>query len=370
MKNDCTRRALSLLLALLLLAALPAGQGRFARAQEAAPVINESLESETQTLQTVSGREISRNDPLLILSEALGLGVLCPEAWNRYANGQVIFFLLEDGLQADFCPPQVLAALRALSGGETAGMSQEELEAALTQRAPLMKLFMTVQGTGEEDVLARADGYDSCEKIADYEGQSAYLALRGVPEEGEYPWLSAEERAALLEAAEVADELAQNVVLFPPVKDEGAYASFRLFEAHDLDGATVTEQVFAGYDLTLVNIWATWCGPCVSELPALAELARSLPENMNLITLCADAWESPEDARELLEACGATFLTLAGTPEMDNTLLSDLYAFPTTLFLDRQGRLVGDAVLGARSAEEYEALLQERLALVQAEGGH
>lgn len=141
------------------------------------------------------------------------------------------------------------------------------------------------------------------------------------------------------------------------------------FSTRDMQGETVTQDVFADYDLTMVNIWATWCGFCVQEMPELARLKDMLPENVNLITICDDASVEPELAAEILEASGATFQTLETSPEMYDQLLGEVYAFPTTCFLDSDGVLVGEPIPGVPSlenaADAYYTLIQSALAMLE-----
>ena len=48
---------------------------------------------------------------------------------------------------------------------------------------------------------------------------------------------------------------------------------FENFTAQDLDGNPVDESIFQGYDVTMINLWGTFCGPCLQEMPDLGELA-------------------------------------------------------------------------------------------------
>lgn len=141
------------------------------------------------------------------------------------------------------------------------------------------------------------------------------------------------------------------------------------FTTTDMEGNQVTEEIFSSYDLTMVNIWATWCGYCIEEMPALAELKEMLPENVNLITICDDA--SYEDAltKEILSSSGANFQTLKPTEAIYEQLLSNVYAFPTTYFLDSRGVSVMQPTTGVPSldnaAEAYYAIITQALALLE-----
>ena len=53
---------------------------------------------------------------------------------------------------------------------------------------------------------------------------------------------------------------------------------FGHFDAKTLDGEEVTEEIFANADLTMVNIWGTFCGPCIEEMPYLGEISREYEE--------------------------------------------------------------------------------------------
>jgi len=124
------------------------------------------------------------------------------------------------------------------------------------------------------------------------------------------------------------------------------------FSTTDLDGNTVTQEIFSDYDLTMINVWATWCGYCIEEMPALAELKTRLPENVNLITVCDDAEYEPELVQQILTESGANFQTLKPTQEMISQLLAYAYAFPTTFFVDSEGVLVVQPLSGVPSLED------------------
>ena len=124
------------------------------------------------------------------------------------------------------------------------------------------------------------------------------------------------------------------------------------FTTTDMEGNTVTQDIFADYDLTVVNIWTTWCIYCINEMPALAQFKTMLPENINFITLCEDASTEKELAEQILQASGANFQTLIANQDMIDQYLYNVYSIPTTLFLDSSGMPVRSPVVGVPSLED------------------
>ena len=120
----------------------------------------------------------------------------------------------------------------------------------------------------------------------------------------------------------------------------------------DMEGHTVTQDIFADYDLTVVNVWATWCGPCLSELPELPKLKTMLPENVNFITLCCDASADMKLAGEILRSAGANFQTLVVNQELMENFVSYISAIPTTCFVDSEGNLLVTPLVGVPSATD------------------
>lgn len=155
---------------------------------------------------------------------------------------------------------------------------------------------------------------------------------------------------------------------------ETGFTGFKTYDIASGDAENmkmVSQDIFSGYDITMVNIWATWCGYCINEMPELAKLKDMLPENVNLISICDDAADNLELAQEILKITGAdNFTTLMASEEMYDQLLSQVYAFPTTYFLDSEGNAVCPPVTGVPSldgaAEIYLAMINEALAIAEA----
>lgn len=119
------------------------------------------------------------------------------------------------------------------------------------------------------------------------------------------------------------------------------------FTAQTLDGGEFTARDFADTDLTMINIWGTYCGPCLREMPELAQLANSLPDNVRMITFCIDASDAADAAREIMDEAGFDGITLvSGDGDLEKLLLNLQYV-PTTVFVDSEGRQVGEAAIGS-----------------------
>ena len=137
------------------------------------------------------------------------------------------------------------------------------------------------------------------------------------------------------------------------------------FETTDLDGNPVSsEALFAESKVTMINLWGTWCGPCKRELPELAVLAKDFEaQGCRVVGICNDAYQEGkiEVAKALLQGAGAEYLNLVGSPELDQLLHAQ--GFPSTYFVDSEGRLLLEPISGAY-LEEYSKAVAEALSLV------
>ena len=139
-----------------------------------------------------------------------------------------------------------------------------------------------------------------------------------------------------------------------PTKQETSENGFPVnmpeFSTTDMDGNKVTNDIFADYDLTVVNFWATYCNPCIDELPELAEWKKELPDNVNLIGLLVDVDEKDSDqyklAEKIISQTGADYQHLIATEEFDD-MISNLVGVPTTFFVDSTGKIIGEPFAGA-----------------------
>ena len=135
------------------------------------------------------------------------------------------------------------------------------------------------------------------------------------------------------------------------------------FSTTDMDGNKVTNDIFADYDLTVVNFWATYCNPCIDELPELAKWKKELPNNVNLIGLLVDVDEKGSDqyklAEKIIKETGADYQHLIATEEFDD-LISDLVGVPTTFFVDSTGKIIGEPFAGA-DVDAYKQTVEDYL---------
>lgn len=131
------------------------------------------------------------------------------------------------------------------------------------------------------------------------------------------------------------------------------------FEGQDMEGNAVSDAVFSESKLTMVNVWATYCNPCLSEMPGLGELADQYDtEEFQIIGIISDvpegaAQETMELAADLIEQTGAGYTHLPLNESIYNALLTDVTAVPTTFFINQDGVIL-DAMIGAMDKSTWE----------------
>ena len=144
-----------------------------------------------------------------------------------------------------------------------------------------------------------------------------------------------------------------------PSTEDGAAVSF---ETQDLDGNPVTSQeLFAGHKITMVNIWATWCINCKSEMTELEELNKEWAEKgCQIIGICDDADEEEliPTAKKILEEKGVTFPNIRTNDVIREQL--PFVGLPTSYFVDSEGRILGSPIVG-KNVEQYTETLQQLL---------
>ena len=157
----------------------------------------------------------------------------------------------------------------------------------------------------------------------------------------------------------------------PP--DDGSMQKFPAFEGKDLDGNTVkSDELFSGNAVTVVNFWFTTCNPCVGELAELDALNKELAEKggaligVNAFTLDGDE-AAISEAKAVLDKKGATYQNVYFDSDGEaGTFTTNIFAYPTTYVVDRNGNIVGEPIVGAitekKQAETLQTLIDQVLA--------
>lgn len=140
------------------------------------------------------------------------------------------------------------------------------------------------------------------------------------------------------------------------------------FTAENLALESVDSSIFAEKDLTVLNVWGTFCGPCINEMPELGEWQRELPENVQIIGLVADVAgkedkEHIELANMILEKTNARFTNIIPNNDFAE-LLSGVVGVPTTFFINREGKIVGKPIVGAQ-VPKYKSFVEEYLKTIE-----
>jgi len=107
------------------------------------------------------------------------------------------------------------------------------------------------------------------------------------------------------------------------------------FELKDLDGKIYTSSQFLGKP-TFINFWATYCGPCIAEMPALSRLKDKYGTEMNFISITEND-AARDDLKQFAKAKGFNFLVLANGESYKRIL--KISAIPRNLFIDKDGIL-------------------------------
>ena len=150
----------------------------------------------------------------------------------------------------------------------------------------------------------------------------------------------------------------------PP--DDGSMQKFPAFEGKDLDGNTVkSDELFSANAVTVVNFWFTTCNPCVGELSELDALNKELAKKggaligVNTFTLDGDETAISE-AKDVLAKKGVTYQNVYFASDGEaGKFTTNIFAYPTTYVVDRNGNIVGDPIVGAITEKKQSETLQK-----------
>ena len=155
--------------------------------------------------------------------------------------------------------------------------------------------------------------------------------------------------------------------------DDGSMQKFPTFEGKDLDGNTVkSDELFSANAVTVVNFWFTTCSPCVGELSELDALNKELAEKggsligVNTFTLDGDE-AAISEAMDVLAKKNATYQNVYFNSDGEaGKFTTNIFAYPTTYVVDRNGNIVGEPIVGAitekNQAEKLQKFIDQALA--------
>lgn len=142
------------------------------------------------------------------------------------------------------------------------------------------------------------------------------------------------------------------------------------FEATTTEGEAWNSDKFANSKLTMINVWGTYCNPCLSEMPGIGELAAEYdPALLQIVGVVCDVMEKDSikninNAKKLITETKADYPHLLLSESLYTSFVGAVSAVPTTFFVRQDGSMVG-YITGAMEKENWKDLIDDLLAKEQ-----
>lgn len=178
---------------------------------------------------------------------------------------------------------------------------------------------------------------------------------------------SGEDSSSKLKEDAAREEKADQEVLDAGGSEASDGGSLGEFSMEDVNGETYTQEMFADHDLTMINVFTTWCSPCIREIPDLEKLSKEMEDQgVQVVGIVLDVAgnadeETIEKAKLLAEKTGAAYPFLIPDAGYLNGRLAGISAVPETFFADKEGNIVGETYSGSRSFEDWKGIVEKEL---------
>lgn len=152
--------------------------------------------------------------------------------------------------------------------------------------------------------------------------------------------------------------------------EETKEASLANFKTIDIEGNAVDQTLWSGKKVTMLNIWGTFCGPCIREMPDLNELSEEYKDKeFQIVGLVIDVSAGDGNvipsqidvAKDIMEQTGVTYKVILPSKDLNSAILKDIQSLPTTIFLDENGKVIGEYHIGSKSKADWENVIQSYL---------
>ncbi|WP_051592774.1 TlpA family protein disulfide reductase [Thomasclavelia saccharogumia] len=184
-------------------------------------------------------------------------------------------------------------------------------------------------------------------------------------------WLTALSACTSTESSNNNNIDKNNVSVNESLQSDFTGTSLGKFTIKDINGKQYNQDMFKDYDLTMINIFTTWCSPCVAEIPDLEKIHTTMAEQkVNVVGVVLDVLDEKgniiqeylEKAQSLAKQTGATYPILIPDSTYMNGRLIGIEAIPESFFVDKNGNIVGETYSGSRDFEDWKKLIEDNLA--------
>ena len=171
---------------------------------------------------------------------------------------------------------------------------------------------------------------------------------------------SGEDSSSKLKEDAAQEEKADQEVLDAGGSEASDGGSLGEFSMEDVNGETYTQEMFADHDLTMINVFTTWCSPCIREIPDLEKLSKEMEDQgVQVVGIILDVAGNADE--ETIEKTGAAYPFLIPDAGYLNGRLAGISAVPETFFADKEGNIVGETYSGSRSFEDWKGIVEKEL---------
>ncbi|MCM1992213.1 TlpA family protein disulfide reductase [Oceanirhabdus seepicola] len=356
--------------------------------------------NKNETKQTESNNEVSNDNHMKF--DEMGLAFDIPENWaeksgisiSLVAPGKPGVAYMSGQLQYEFMPTEfnkkILIKIEELKGST----DEEKQQEVFMEYASKIKSFFTIvvldkNMENEDSQIVKEDkerkeklfsSYNHVDKVAEKDNLECYILYNDRPEEYEYIYkdmaeiseYTDAENKEFEESIKYIEELKKSIKLSKPMTSEdkmkekmGENAGVR-FETKTVQGNAIDSSIFKENKITMINVWSTTCGPCKAEMPELQELYEQIKsENLdvNIIGLVTDAVddETIELAKKILEVKGVEFDNIIPDEKIKTEVLTWIQGTPTTIFVDSEGNIIDEPIIGAIGKEKYNQEILDKL---------